>query len=128
MSNITVNQLKYALRRTDKRLDALEAEDLLEYEQPVAFTIPASGWGSDSSVSDFPYYYDVAVAGLSELDVVAVTVAPGHAVAARAANFSTVQSYTGKFRLRCKTIPTVAIAAEYSRTNTFVCSDANAEN
>lgn len=90
---------------------------------PVAFTIPTSGWGTDTSVADFPNYYDVTVSGLAATDIIGVTTAPGSAVAARAADFTTVQTYAGKFRLRCKNIPTKAIAAEYHICDATVNTD-----
>ena len=53
----------------------------------VSFTIPADGWGTDSSVPDYPYYLDVNVAGLSATDIVDVNIAPASALTASAAEF-----------------------------------------
>ena len=82
------------------------------------FTIPASGWGTDSSVPSHPNYIDVTVPGLLATDIVAVDVAPGSTAVARAANFAATESYAGKFRLRAETVPTEAISAQYHITNT----------
>lgn len=90
----------------------------LDITDNVAFTIPITGWGTDTSVSDYPNYIDVTVSGLLATDTVSVDVAPGSASIARAADFTTVQSYAGKFRLRAKAIPSKAIEAEYHVTNT----------
>ena len=84
----------------------------------VPFTIPISGWGTDDSVPSHPYYLDVTVTGLSDTDIVDVTVAPVSASVARMAGFTNTQSYTGRFRLRCQRVPETAIQAEYHITNT----------
>ena len=89
-----------------------------EVNAAVNFTIPVSGWGTDNTVPTHPNYIDFTVSGLLSSDIVAVDVAPGSADVAQAANFTTTQSYAGKFRLRCKTVPTAAISAQYHITNT----------
>lgn len=84
-----------------------------------SFTIPADGWGTDSSVPSHPFYLDISVTGMSDTDIVAVNVDPASATAARVAGlFSYTQSYSGGFRLRCKHIPETEIRAEYHITNT----------
>lgn len=90
----------------------------LDVNAAVLFTIPTTGWGTDSSVPSHPYYKDVPVTGLSDSDIVSVTVAPTSAEAARAAGFSNTQSYSGYFRIRCAAVPQTAISAEYHITNT----------
>ena len=84
----------------------------------VSFTIPKTGWGTDNSVPSYPYYLDVSVTGLLATDIVDVNIAPASALVASAAEFVGTESYAGKFRLRCKNIPTAAISAEYHITNT----------
>lgn len=105
---------------TSNALD--EVDDILMEKQDinpaVTFTIPTTGWGSDDTVPQFPNFYDVAVSNLLESDVVAVDVAPGSADAARAANFTTTQTYAGKFRLRAKNVPSKAIEEQYRIINT----------
>lgn len=83
-----------------------------------SFTIPTSGWGTDSSCPSHPNYIDIAISGLTADDIVEVNVAPSSVEVARAADFTTTQSYAGKLRLHCKTVPTAAISAEYHITNT----------
>ena len=117
MGNITLSQLRGFAQRINKELNLLEAREIPGIYEPVAFTIPTSGWGTDSSVPDFPNYYDVTVSGLTEADIVDVITAPSSAMVARAANFAPVQTYAGKFRLRCKTIPAAEIQAEYNVTD-----------
>lgn len=89
-----------------------------EVNEGVSFTIPVSGWGTDSSVPDYPNYIDITVSGLLDTDIVAVDVAPGSYKVASAANFCSTQSYAGRFRLRAESIPSAAITAQYHVTNT----------
>lgn len=89
----------------------------------VAFTIPTTGWGTDSSVPQHPKFIDITVSGLLETDIVAVDVAPGSSEIARAANFTNTQSYAGKFRLRAASVPTAAISAQYHIINTVKYTD-----
>ena len=84
----------------------------------VDFTIPVTGWGTDNTVPSYPHYIDIAVTGLLATDIVSVVVSPESAGVARAANFTTTQSYAGKFRLRAANVPTAAITAQYHITNT----------
>ena len=84
----------------------------------VAFTIPTTGWGTDNTVPHYPYFLDIDVSGLLATDIVDVNVAPANAWTASAAEFTSTQSYAGKFRLRCANIPEAAISAEYHVTNT----------
>lgn len=84
----------------------------------TAFTIPATGWGADNSAPGYPYYQDFNVTGLLASDIVDVNISPASADAARKAGFANTQSYAGKFRLRCQSVPETAISAEYHVTNT----------
>lgn len=84
----------------------------------VPFTIPAAGWGTDTSVSSHPNYIDITVDGLLSSDIVDVNVSPVSAAVASAAEFTNTESFNGKFRLRCKYVPEAEISAEYHVTNT----------
>lgn len=96
----------------------LLSENKHDVNGAVSFTIPASGWKTGGSDPDFPNYIDITVPGLLDTDIVAVDVAPGSVSVARAANFTTTQSFAGMFRLRAESIPTEAIAAQYHISNT----------
>ena len=100
----------------------LLSTDKHDINAAVDFTIPVNGWGTDNTVPGYPNYVDINVSGMLASDVVAVNVAPGSAPAARAANFTSTQSYAGKFRLRAENVPTEAIAAQYHITNTAAYS------
>ena len=79
----------------------------------VSFSIPATGWKTDSSVPGYTNYIDISISGLTAADYVAVDVAPASSVVARAANFVATESRAGILRLRAASVPTAAISAQY---------------
>lgn len=104
-----------------------EIEGILNEKQDaskaVSFTIPAAGWASmeigenDEGMEDtheYPFYYDLAVAGITAKDRVDVTIAPGSAETATTCGLCpATETLAGKIRLRTAKIPTASIAAEY---------------
>lgn len=79
----------------------------------VSFSIPATGWKTDSSVPGYTNYIDIAISGLTAADYVAVDVVPASSTVARAANFVATESRAGILRLRAASVPTAAISAQY---------------
>lgn len=79
----------------------------------VSFSIPATGWKTDSSVPGYTNYIDIAISGLTAADYVAVDVAPASSAVARAANFVVTESRAGILRLRAASVPTATISAQY---------------
>lgn len=79
----------------------------------VSFSIPATGWKTDSSVPGYTNYIDIAISGLTAADYVAVDVAPASSAVARAANFVATESSAGILRLRAASVPTATISAQY---------------
>ena len=79
----------------------------------VSFSIPATGWKTDSSVPGYTNYIDIAISGLTAADYVAVDVAPSSSAVARAANFVATESRAGILRLRAASVPTATISAQY---------------
>lgn len=76
-------------------------------------TIPVSGWASDST-ADYPKYYDISVSGITNKDRATVTLAPASlSIAAKCGLCCTCETLNGKIRLRAKSVPTVAMTAEY---------------
>lgn len=121
----TLEQLKAALLHcasavASATLEAMREMDSRKADKPIraTITIPTDGWGTDDTVPSHPFYLDIAVTGLSDTDIVDVTVAPASAITAGNAGFANTQSYTGRFRLRCQYIPETEIEAEYHITNT----------
>ena len=79
----------------------------------VSFSIPATGWKTDSSVPGYTNYIDIAISGLTAADYVAVDVVPASSAVARAANIVATESRAGILRLRAASVPTAAISAQY---------------
>lgn len=79
----------------------------------VSFSIPVTGWKSDSSVPGYTKYIDIKVDGLTAADSVGVDVDPSSSAVARAANFVATESRAGILRLRAASVPTAAISAQY---------------
>lgn len=79
----------------------------------ISFSIPATGWKTDSSVPGYTNYIDIAISGLTAADYVAVDVAPSSSTVARAANFVATESRAGILRLRAASVPTATISAQY---------------
>ena len=80
----------------------------------VAVTIPVSGWNEDASSASYPYYYDIAVTGVTASDRAEITIAPGSLDTAKACGLCpTNETMAGKIRVRATSVPAAAIAAEY---------------
>ena len=79
----------------------------------VSFSIPATGWKTDSSVPGYTNYIDIAISGLTAADYVAVDVVPASRAGARAASVVATDSGAGMLRLRAASVPTAAISAQY---------------
>ncbi len=81
----------------------------------VAVTIPSGGWTVDNNeTSSYTRYYDIPAAGVTTHDVAIVTIHRSGIAAAQAAGLCPQnETLTGKIRLRTKTAPASAIAAEY---------------
>lgn len=120
---ITFDQLKAVAQRTNSEaaeVAAAAAEAIAEVDSVKAdrgtagsFTVPRTGWGSDST-ADYPKYYDIPVTGLTNKDRAEVTILP--------ASYSTVlacglcptnETLTGKIRIRAASVPSATIALEY---------------
>lgn len=78
-----------------------------------SFTIPTSGWSTDTTTG-YTKYYDIAVTGVTVNDRAEVIIAPGGVNAAAACGMCPVsETLAGKIRIRATRVPTSAIAAEY---------------
>lgn len=93
-----------------------EIEGILNEKQdasvPVPITIPATGWGGDST-SGWPKYYDIAVSGVTANDYAAVTLSPAGLITAAACNLCPAcETLAGKVRIRAEKVPAAAIAAQ----------------
>ena len=86
----------------------------LDKTNAVAVSIPASGWGSDTSVAAYPKYYDLAVTGITAKDRASVYIAPTSIQTAKSCGICpTCETLAGKIRIRSAQIPSAAIAVQY---------------
>lgn len=104
-----------AAQVADTAAAALDEMDEVKADKTefVSFSIPATGWKTDSSVPGYTNYIDIAISGLTAADYVAVDVAPSSSAVARAANFVATEIRAGILRLRAASVPTAAISAQY---------------
>lgn len=104
-----------AAQVADTAAAALDEMDEVKADKTefVSFSIPATGWKTDSSVPGYTNYIDIAISGLTAADYVAVDVVPASSAVARAANFVATEIRAGILRLRAASVPTAAISAQY---------------
>lgn len=97
--------------------DAIEALDTSKVEktEAVSIVIPAAtGWGSDATVPDYPFYYDIPVNGVTAHDRATITIAPASiGTAASCKLCPTNETLAGKIRVRSVSVPAKSIVAEY---------------
>lgn len=87
---------------------------------PTPYTIPTTGWvkgtGADAD-ADYPYYYDIVVAGVTAADVAEIDFPVISFDAVKACGLCpTNETLAGKIRIRAVSVPTEAISAQYTIT------------
>ncbi len=95
--------------------DALDTLDKEKADKlsATSFTIPATGWSSDTSVAEYPKYKDIAVAGVTAKDRATISITPGSMGTAKACGLCPAsQTLAGKIRIRAAKVPAAAISAE----------------
>lgn len=104
-----------AAQVADTAAAALDEMDEVKADKTefVSFSIPVTGWKTDSSVPGYTNYIDIAISGLTAADYVAVDVVPASSAVAQAANFVATESRADILRLRAASVPTAAISAQY---------------
>lgn len=119
----TLSQLRAVSQKSKDRAEqvadtaaaALDEMDGVKADKTefVSFSIPATGWKTDSSVPGYTKYIDIKVDGLTAADSVGVDVAPSSSAVARAADFTSTESMAGVLRIRAASVPSAAISAQY---------------
>ncbi len=109
---VTLEQVKRIAGRLLERLNATEraAAAKADKVQVTSLTIPADGWKSDSTAG-YPNYADIAIAGLTAADTVALVIEPESADTALAAGVTCTESRAGTLRLRAKNTPAADMKA-----------------
>ncbi|MBQ3551700.1 MAG: hypothetical protein IJA35_00860 [Clostridia bacterium] len=104
-----VEELAQTVMSSLTELDAAKADKV----ESVATTISPKGWYTDNTAG-YPYYYDIAVTGVTDKDRAEVTIAPESADAAAACGLcATNETIAGYIRIRSVSVPTVQLNAEY---------------
>lgn len=99
--------------QVDTALSEMDSEKL-DKTNGVAATIPASGWASDTSIGDYPNYYDLAVTGVTASDRASVIISPTSIKTAISCGLCpTCETIEGKIRIRSVEIPSAAISVQY---------------
>ena len=96
--------------------DAIEEVEALKTDKrnAVSITIPTSGWVSDTSVSAYPYRYEISVSSITAKDFVIINISPSSQATATACRLCpTNETVAGKIRIRAAKAPASSIAAEY---------------
>ncbi len=111
-TNDLVGEIAEATASAIEEIDTLKADK----SAAVAFTIPnaSSSWVTDTSVADYPYYYEIPVLGVTANDYASIMIAPDSQTAAIACGLCpTNETLADKIKIRSKSIPAKAISAEY---------------
>lgn len=99
--------------QVDEALSGLDDEKL-DKTNAASCSIPVSGWADDTTVADFPKYYDLAVADITATDKADILIAPNSVQTAIDCGVCpTCETLAGKIRIRAKQVPSAAISAEY---------------
>lgn len=107
------SQTVQTFEQVDQALADLDSEKQ-DKTNAASCSIPATGWVEDTSVADFPNYYDLAVADVTAIDRVDIQIAPNSVQTAVDCGICpTCETLAGKIRVRAKQIPAAAISAEY---------------
>ena len=82
--------LQFALEQVVKfskaALDAIKEVEAAKSDKrnAVSMTIPISGWVSDTSVSAYPYKYEISASSITAKDLVIINISPGSQATATA--------------------------------------------
>jgi len=80
----------------------------------VSFTIPTTGWETETGNSYYNKFYDIPVTGITANDIAVITIsASSMSVAVECGLCQTNETFIGKIRIRSASIPTNAISAQY---------------
>lgn len=112
--------LQFALEQVVKfskaALDAIKEVEAAKSDKrnAVSVTIPTSGWTSDTSVSAYPYKYEISVSSITAKDLVIINISPGSQATAIACGLCpTNETVAGKIRIRAVKTPSTSMQAEY---------------
>lgn len=79
---------------------------------PHDFSIPTTGWETDTEVAEYPHYIDIT-ADVTSTTVVSVSIDPASADVAGKAMLVNPETRTGAIRIRAHSVPTAEISARW---------------
>lgn len=106
-------QMTAGFRQANEGLQTLDT-DKMDKPKAVSFSIPANGWQNDEAASEYPKFYELAVAGVTAKDRASIVLAPSSVAAAVACGLCpTCETLAGKIKIRSTAVPDAAIAGAY---------------
>lgn len=107
------SQTAETFQAVDTALETMDSEKQ-DLTNEVSATIPVTGWKEDTSVADYPKYYDLTATGITAVDSASVYIAPASIGAAVNCGICpTCETLAGKIRIRSAQVPSSAISVRY---------------
>ena len=95
-------------QKAAKELNKGKADSVVPHD----FSIPITGWQTDTEVAEYPHYIDIT-ADVTSTTVVSVSIDPASADVAGKAMLVNPETRTGAIRIRAHNIPTAEISARW---------------
>ena len=105
--NYLMRQVNNA-QKAAKELNKGKADSVVPHD----FSIPITGWQTDTEVAEYPHYIDIT-ADVPATTVVSVSIDPASADVAGKAMLVNPETRTGAIRIRAHNIPTAEISARW---------------
>lgn len=106
-------QTAQTFSEVDTALTNIDSEKL-DKTSGISAIIPVSGWGTDTSIGDYPKYYDLSVTGVTANDRASVIISPVCIQTAVSCGICpTCETLAGIIRIRSAKVPTEAISVQY---------------
>ena len=105
--NYLMRQVNNA-QKAAKELNKGKADSVVPHD----FSIPITGWQTDTEVAEYPHYIDIT-ADVTSTTVVSVSIDPASADVAGKAMLVNPETRTGAIRIRAHNIPTAEISARW---------------
>ena len=113
VKRITLSLARFWDRAVKPIKDHVDA-DKADKPTPVSFTLPATGWTDGSGITNYPYYYDMSVTGMTANDFAVVAIAPDSQGTAIACGLcATNETRAGAIRFYSAKVPVAAITGNY---------------
>lgn len=109
-TNGLVANLAQTVTEAMQEMEAAKADK----QASVSLTIPKTGWSDDAASTSYPKYLDITASSITAKDSVNIAISPSSmAVAIACGMCPTSETFSGKIRIRAKSVPAANIQAEY---------------